>query len=108
MRTLSVVPRIPAFRNHSVPNVKKGNQPVARSSSAMTSHLLEPDSRATSSWSPSGVPGFTTGARLLRTAQCLTALLQSPTASAGLNEARYNVLDALRRSGAETCSQTEL
>ena len=46
-------------------------------------------------------------ARLMRTANCLTALLQGPTAEAGLNEARYNVLEALRESDAG-CSQTEL
>jgi MarR family 2-MHQ and catechol resistance regulon transcriptional repressor len=45
---------------------------------------------------------------LLRTADCLTALVHSPTAQAGLNESRYNVLDALRRKGIGLCSQTEL
>jgi MarR family 2-MHQ and catechol resistance regulon transcriptional repressor len=45
---------------------------------------------------------------LLRAAECLTALLQSPTAQAGLNESRYHLLDALRRKGAGLCSQTEL
>ena len=45
---------------------------------------------------------------LLRTAVCLTALLHAPTARAGLNESRYNLLDALRRKATGTCSQTEL
>jgi len=48
------------------------------------------------------------GALLLRTAECLTALLQAPTVQAGLNESRYNVLDALRRNPLGTSSQTEL
>jgi len=48
------------------------------------------------------------GALLLRTAECLTALLQAPTVQAGLNESRYNVLDALRRKPFGTASQTEL
>jgi DNA-binding MarR family transcriptional regulator len=48
------------------------------------------------------------GALLLRTAECLTALLQAPTVHAGLNESRYNVLDALRRKPSGTSSQTEL
>jgi DNA-binding MarR family transcriptional regulator len=47
-------------------------------------------------------------ALLVRTADCLTALLRSPTASAGLNESRYNVLDALRRTPAGTSTQSEL
>jgi len=34
--------------------------------------------------------------------------LQGPTATAGLNESRYNVLDALRRIHGGTCTQTEL
>jgi len=45
---------------------------------------------------------------LLRTAECLKALLQAPTVHAGLNESRYNVLDALRRKPSATSSQTEL
>ncbi len=48
------------------------------------------------------------GELLLRTAECLTALLQAPTADAGLNEPRYNVLAILRRKEAAGCSQTEL
>jgi DNA-binding MarR family transcriptional regulator len=48
------------------------------------------------------------GACLVRTAACLTALLQGPTATAGLNESRYNVLDALRRIPGAACTQTEL
>jgi DNA-binding MarR family transcriptional regulator len=48
------------------------------------------------------------GPLLLRTAECLTALLQAPTVHAGLNESRYNVLDALRRKPFGTSSQTEL
>src|SRR5262245_19426328 len=53
-------------------------------------------------------PGFNADERLLRTAQCLAALIQAPTSRAGLNESRYNVLDALRRRGVEGCSQSEL
>lgn len=49
-----------------------------------------------------------TGALLLRTAECLTALLQAPTARAGLNESRYNVLNVLRHKDSGTCTQTEL
>ena len=48
------------------------------------------------------------GALLSRAADCLTALLHGPTATAGLNESRYNVLDALRWMPAGTCTQTEL
>jgi len=48
------------------------------------------------------------GALLVRTAECLTALVQGPTAQAGLNESRYRVLDMLRRKDSGTCSQTEL
>jgi DNA-binding MarR family transcriptional regulator len=48
------------------------------------------------------------GAYLVRTAACLTALLQGPTATAGLNESRYNVLDALRRTPEGTSTQTDL
>jgi DNA-binding MarR family transcriptional regulator len=47
-------------------------------------------------------------ALLLRTAECLRALLQGPTVQAGLNESRYNVLDSLRRKPSGTCSQSEL
>ncbi len=46
--------------------------------------------------------------QLLRTAGCLTALMHSPTAQAGLNESRYQVLDILRRQSPATCSQTAL
>jgi len=53
-------------------------------------------------------PPASTGAMLLRTAECLRSLLQAPTVHAGLNESRYNVLDALRRKPSGTCSQTEL
>ncbi|MGE5192129.1 MAG: MarR family winged helix-turn-helix transcriptional regulator [Deltaproteobacteria bacterium] len=56
----------------------------------------------------SGTAAPSAGDLLLRTADCLTALLQTPTAQAGLNESRYNVLDALRRKATGTCSQTEL
>ena len=48
------------------------------------------------------------GSLLVRTADCLTALLQGPTATAGLNESRYNVLDTLRRMPEGTSTQTEL
>jgi len=48
------------------------------------------------------------GALLVRTAECLKALVQAPTVQAGLNESRYNVLDALRRKSSGLCSQTEL
>src|SRR5262249_14919042 len=49
-----------------------------------------------------------TGGLLLRAAECLTALLQAPTARAGLNESRYNVLNVLRRKNSGNCTQTEL
>lgn len=45
---------------------------------------------------------------LVRAADCLTALLRAPTATAGLNESRYNVLDALRRIPTGTSAQSEL
>ena len=48
------------------------------------------------------------GVLLARTASCLAALLQGPTATAGLNESRYNVLDALRRISEGPCTQTAL
>ncbi|MBI3864180.1 MAG: MarR family transcriptional regulator [Planctomycetia bacterium] len=47
-------------------------------------------------------------ALLVRTADCLTALLRSPTATAGLNESRYNVLDALRRTPTGSSTQSAL
>jgi DNA-binding MarR family transcriptional regulator len=52
--------------------------------------------------------GGSVAALLMRTADCLTALLRSPTATAGLNESRYNVLDALRRMPAGMSTQSEL
>lgn len=58
---------------------------------------------------PSATPASGGVAMLLaRTANCLAALLQGPTATAGLNESRFNVLDALRRIPGGTCTQTEL
>ncbi len=63
---------------------------------------------AQSTPAPSVAPAPSAGELLLRTAECLTALLHSPTAQAGLNESRYHVLDALRRKGSGSCSQTEL
>lgn len=48
------------------------------------------------------------GEFLVRAADCLTALLQGPTATAGLNESRYNVLDTLRRMPEGTSTQTVL
>jgi len=48
------------------------------------------------------------GALLSRTADCLTAVLHGPTATTGLNESRYHVLDALRRMPGGICTQTEL
>lgn len=48
------------------------------------------------------------GEFLIRAGACLTALLQGPTATAGLNESRYNVLDMLRRMPGGTSTQTEL
>jgi DNA-binding MarR family transcriptional regulator len=48
------------------------------------------------------------GALLVRTAECLKALVQAPTVQAGLNESRYNVLDTLRRKDSGACTQTEL
>ena len=52
--------------------------------------------------------GGALGPLLMRTAECLTALVQGPTVQAGLNESRYRVLDVLRRKTSGTCSQTEL
>jgi DNA-binding MarR family transcriptional regulator len=59
---------------------------------------------------PAHLPPQTTllGELLLRAAECLTALLQSPTAQAGLNESRYHVLAVLSRTISTACSQTEL
>jgi DNA-binding MarR family transcriptional regulator len=60
------------------------------------------------------VPPFVANARppvgelLLRTAECLKALMQGPTVDAGLNESRYNVLAVLHRTTSGRCSQTEL
>src|SRR5262245_27445361 len=54
-------------------------------------------------WTPASA-----GALLLRTAECLTALLQAPTVQAGLNESPYNVLDALRLNPLGTSSQPDL
>src|SRR5579863_7592422 len=48
------------------------------------------------------------GEFLIRASACLTALLQGPTAGAGLNESRYHVLDALRGMPEGTSTQTEL
>ena len=57
---------------------------------------------------PSPAAERAAGALLVRTADCLTALLQGPTATAGLNESRYNVLDTLRRMPGGTSTQTDL
>jgi len=70
--------------------------------------LVEPDSTELRNEFRACRPLLSSGALLLRTAECLTALLQAPTVLAGLNESRFNVLDALRRKPSETCSQTEL
>jgi DNA-binding MarR family transcriptional regulator len=51
---------------------------------------------------------ISTAALLTRAANCLAALLQGPTAIAGLNESRYNVLDALRAIPGQTSTQTDL
>jgi len=51
---------------------------------------------------------ISTGTLLARAANCLAALLQGPTAIAGLNESRYNVLDALRIIPGQTSTQTDL
>jgi DNA-binding MarR family transcriptional regulator len=48
------------------------------------------------------------GALLIRGAECLTAAFLECTADAGLNEARYRVLDALERRTGGECSQAEL
>jgi DNA-binding MarR family transcriptional regulator len=45
---------------------------------------------------------------LIRGAECLIAALLECTAEAGLNEARYRVLDALHRQTRGECSQSEL
>jgi DNA-binding MarR family transcriptional regulator len=45
---------------------------------------------------------------VVRAADCLRALLHEPTARAGLNETRFNVLDLLRRSASGSCSQSEI
>ena len=119
MRVLSVVPENPASPNHSVPNVKEVNQPKSMRCCAMTGRLLESRTKRYSLPSDevcatgteteaSARARFIAGERLLRAAQCLTALLQAPTSRAGLNEARYNVLDALWRQGPGGCSQSEL
>jgi len=57
---------------------------------------------------PPGEIDSSIGALLARTAACLAALLQGPTATAGLNESRYNVLDALRGMPGQTSTQTDL
>src|SRR5262245_8128294 len=44
----------------------------------------------------------------IRAADCLRALLHEPTARAGLNETRFNVLDLLRRWAPGSCSQSEI
>lgn len=48
------------------------------------------------------------GELLLRAADCLHAALAPQLAEAGLNEARYCVLDAIRRLDPRGCSQAEL
>ncbi|MGQ0636739.1 MAG: MarR family winged helix-turn-helix transcriptional regulator [Planctomycetaceae bacterium] len=48
------------------------------------------------------------GALLLRGAECLVAALHEPTSQAGLNEARYRVLAALKADPTGECSQTDL
>lgn len=48
------------------------------------------------------------GALLIRGAECLVAALLDCTAEAGLNEARYRVLDSLDRRTRGECSQSEL
>lgn len=47
-------------------------------------------------------------ALLVRGAECMTASLLDCTIEAGLNEARFRVLDALQRHAGGECSQAEL
>ena len=50
----------------------------------------------------------TIAALLGRSAACLAAILRTPTASSGLNESRFHVLDALRRMPDGTSTQAAL
>jgi DNA-binding MarR family transcriptional regulator len=83
------------------------SQPHFDSHSVAPPPALEPAVRDPALSKPAG-ESETLGALLMRTAECLTALVQGPTAQAGLNESRYRVLDVLRRKASGTCSQTEL
>lgn len=57
--------------------------------------------------SPSTSPEAPVLAQLIvRAADCLRAVLHTPTNEAGLNETRYNVLDLLHREPAGSCSQS--
>jgi DNA-binding MarR family transcriptional regulator len=88
----------------SKPHVEFPSAAISRSTDAVSA--LETSDSRTPSRADCGCSS--SGALLLRTAECLRALLQGPTVHAGLNESRYNVLDALWRKPSGTCSQTEL
>lgn len=45
---------------------------------------------------------------VVRAADCLRAIWHEPTAQAGLNETRFNVLELLRRAASGSCSQSEI
>jgi DNA-binding MarR family transcriptional regulator len=69
--------------------------------------IAESHDRETNASAEAGVEG-SVAALLVRTADCLKALMRSPTAASRLNESRYNVLDALRRMPDGTSTQSAL
>jgi len=83
----------------SQPHISFHKEMMASSTKQTTSQMEPPFSPGSS---------CSVGELLLRTAECLKALMQAPTAEAGLNESRYNVLAVLRRTTSGPCSQTEL
>lgn len=58
--------------------------------------------------SPDGFDVAETCEQLLQTADVLRHYMEGPTSAAGLNDARYTVLDALQRYAGQGCSQTQL
>lgn len=57
---------------------------------------------------PDPLPAHDLGALLIRAGECLQASLLPPLAAAGLNIARFNVLDTVRSGGADGCSQAHI
>lgn len=118
-RNVTVIPIIPSVPKRSHPKFSETNQffPIldcADGAGMRAPHFEirrgdEPiDSGRDVGGAAVAADGDDVGELLLRTGICVEALLAGPTADAGLNEARYQVLAAIHRQGYDGCSQTEL